>query len=219
MQELQVTHLVIPAFFRGTARAISNCTERIKMNIKDILEILNEVEDRGAFSFVAVTTKDALKKSRKTNTATPENLSTVTVVRACTVSLGNNYQNAVNNRRKTEGKKADFKAQPTYCEPISKNLLVFKHKKIDQYYLRVYPNLARSFKTIVRYFDVNKVEITQNWRELEAEYFTLQSQNKNQGLENQVLVNNYKLENVKYLKRGEILIDELTSEIITLTAA
>lgn len=178
------------------------------------IQTLNEVESKGAFAFLAVTTKEGLKKSRSTKQPTPARFAFVTTVKAATVSLGNDYQTAVNNRLVKEGKDADFESQGTYCHAVSANKLVYKHNDRDTYYLRVYPNLCASFKTVVLHFDALGVAISDaEWREIQAEYFKLSSTNANQGLDNPVIVNNYGLDNVQYLKRGEILIDEITAEI------
>lgn len=184
-------------------------------NQREMINNLAEITDKGIFSFVAVTTKEALKKSRITKEPTPGNLATITVVRACTVSLGHDYESLVNRRLEKEGKDTDFSSSGSYCFPYTSNRLVFKHHEKDTYYLRVYPNIARSFKTIVRYYDANNVEISPEvFKELEKEYFAVKGKNENQGLDDIVLVNNYKLENVKFLKRGEILLDRLTFDII-----
>jgi hypothetical protein len=187
-------------------------------NQREMINTLAEVADKGIFSFVAVTTKDALKKSRYTKEPTPENLETITVVRACTVSLGHDYETLVNSRLVKEGKDAEFAAGGSYCFPYTSNRLVFKHHEKDAFYLRVYPNIARSFKSIVRYYDANGTEIpAEEFKCLEKEYFAIKGKgDSSQGLDDAVLVNNYKLENVKYLKRGDIIIDELDMDIIGL---
>lgn len=186
-------------------------------NQRQMIETLAEITDKGIFSFVAVTTKESLKKSRVTKEPTPAHLSTVTIVRACTVSLGHDYESLVNSRLSKEGKEGDFVANSSYCFPYTRNRLVFKHHEKDTFYLRVYPNIAHSFKSIVRYYDANGLEITsEDFKELEKEYFAIKGKNDNQGLDDVVLVNNYKLENVKYLKRGEIFINELDRDIMSL---
>jgi len=181
-----------------------------------IIENLINLTTQGLFSFVGVTTKKALKKSRVTKNPTPENLIEITVMTYATVSLGNNYQNSVNNRRVKEENTPDFQAKGTYCLPMGDNLILFKHKEKEQVYLRVYPDLCCSFKTVVKRFDKNGVEILDSqWKQIEAEYFELKSSNKeHQGVEKEIKVNNYKIENVKYLKRGDFVINELTDEII-----
>jgi hypothetical protein len=187
-------------------------------NELDKITVLNAIDVRGAFAFVAVTTKDALKKSRVTKLPTPAHLVTITTVKASTVSLGNDYETAVNNRLLKEGKENNFEAQETYCTPVAENKLLYKHKAKDQYYLRIYQGLCASFKTVVRRFDANGLEISDtDWKAIEAEYFTLPSKSENQGLDNAIIVNNYKLENVKYLKRGDVFLDELTQEIVNVT--
>jgi len=185
------------------------------MNTFEIIEALAKINEKGIFSFVAVTQKEALKKSRLTKIETPNHLKTITVVRACTVSLGHDYQAIVNLRLRKEGQDANFVAGETYCYPYTKNNLIFKHHKKDSFYLRVYPNIANSFKTILRYYDSNGLEI-HNFKEIEKEFFPLSGGNENQGLDNSVVVNNYKIENVKYLKRGSFMINEIDLDIASL---
>lgn len=179
-----------------------------------IIEVLNSIETKGVFSFVAVTTQEALKKSRVTKLLTPKNLTVIRKFTACTVSMGNDYETLVNKRLAKEEKEPDFSAGTTYCYPIAENRLVYKHAARDTYYLRVYRNLCHSFKTIVRYFDADGNEITAQWKEIQREFFKLPSENEKQGLDDAIIVNNYKIENVKYIKRSEVLLDRLDSEII-----
>ena len=56
----------------------------------------------------------------------------------------------------------------------------------------------------------------EQFKKLEKEYFAIKGGTDSQGLDDAVLVNNYKLENVKYLKRGDIIINELDNDIISL---
>jgi hypothetical protein len=200
-----------------------------------IIKELAALDQKGIFSFVALTEKKALVKSRiaeiigynidkdgvktpvygKINT--PVNLTTVRKLMYATVSLGNNYQQAVNNRLKKEGKEADFKTQETYTEPVSENGILLKHKEKDQYYLRVYPNLCHSFTTVKKYFDVNDNEISEEeFKELEKKYFPLPGGGTKQGLEDTILVNNYKIENLLWLKRGDFVITDLSEYMIKL---
>ena len=182
-------------------------------SMSEVVESLKSFDGRGLFLFVARTTKDALKKSRKTKEPTPERLSVVTTIRIQTVSLGNEYEKAVNNRLLKEGKEVSFEAQGSYCSPVGNSKLLYKHSSRDQYYLRVYPNLCESFKTVVRRFDKNGQEISaERWKDIEAEYFPLKGESDNQGLDNPIMVNNYKLENVLYLKRGDFMIDSIDAD-------
>jgi hypothetical protein len=176
-----------------------------------LIETLKVLDLKGLFSFAAETQKKALKKSRLTGQPTPARLAFVTTLRLCTVSLGNDYEGNVNRRLVEEGKKAAFEAQGTYCHPVTP--LLYKHNEKDSYYLRVYPNLCHSFLTVTKRFDAEGNEISlEEWKEIEAEFFPLPSKNESQGLENAVLVNNYSIENVKYLKQGDFVYDVLTAD-------
>jgi hypothetical protein len=179
-----------------------------KSTIKDIVKALAEVERGGIFSFAAETMKVALKKSRVTKEPTPAKYAFVTIQYAATVSLGNSYADAVNNRLEKEGKEREFEAKGTYCHFVSDNRLVMKHNERESYYLRVYPNLCHSFSTEMNVFDAEGNRITPaQWKRLREEYFDKPSDAENQGLEEPVIVRNYSLENVLWLKRGEVLIE------------
>ena len=167
-------------------------------------------EKHGVFSFGAITEKKALKKSRISKIPTPDNLKVVYKIAFLSVSLGNNYAQAVNNRLIKEKKNPDFKSQETYTLPYQNSRIILKHKNKDQKYLRVYPNLCVSFWTRKEFFDSNGNHIPYSeFKELEKEYFSLPSENKKQGLDNPIIVNNYKEENVKWVKRGNLEIEKI----------
>ena len=164
----------------------------------------------GIFSIGTKTVKESLKKSRLTKEVTPDNLKVVYKLMFATVSLGNNYSDSVNNRLAKEGKAQTFSAQDTYTVPYKGSNIVLEHKTKSQKYLRVYPNLCMSFHTRKEYFDAEGKNISyQDWKEIEKEYFSLPSKNKSQNLDDEIIVNNYKLENVIWLKRGSIKIEEI----------
>jgi hypothetical protein len=207
----------------------------IKTKQEMIIEGLQKIKGIGDFQLIANTLQVANKKSRITKIATPENLTEVTKVAFVTISLGDNYTEAVNNQRLLEGKTDDFKAKATYCSPLSQinndlirmflkkigiNLteksseVIYKHDGRDQYYVRVYPSLAKEYQVTHVFFDAfGEVIPNEQWKELQKHYFKMPSPNKSQGLEKQVIVNNYKLENVLYLGDKKIeVINELTEE-------
>lgn len=218
------------------------------MNLKTkkevILENLRKLKGTGDFQIVAETKKEALKKSRQTKLPTPEKYTQITKVTLATISLGNDYEQSVNERLAEEGKEDTFKAQGTYCQPLSRiatglrgvveNLLgkmglkfedklskvIFKHKEKDQYYVRVYPNLAKEYFSNSVYFDALGNELTkEEFKAIEEEYLSKSSGGHQGGLENKIIVNNYKLENVLYLGDEEKNpINELTDEKLKLVA-
>jgi hypothetical protein len=180
-----------------------------------IIRNLAEVESAGIFSFAARTTKNSLKKSRKTGEPTPANLLQITVYTAATVSMGNDYEALVNRKLVAQGDKPDFEAGGTYCSPFTKNRLVYKHNERDDFYLRVYPNACHSFNTkIVRKDADGNVISDSEWKEIEAEYFPLKKPSDNQGLDEELRVNNYKLENVLWVKRKDVVIDRMDLDAI-----
>lgn len=214
----------------------------LKTKREVILESLRKIKGVGDFQLVAETQKVALKKSRITKVATPSKYETISKVILATVSVGNDYEQSVNERLNQEGKDDNFKAQGTYCTPLHRietglrgvvegllsklglkfedklSKIIFKHKEKEQYYVRVYPNLAKEYSANVVYFDAEGNQLTRDeYKAVEAEYLSKSGSAEQGGLENKIIVNNYKLENVLYLGDEEKNpINELTDEKLKL---
>ena len=213
----------------------------MKTKKEAILENLRKIKGTGDFEIIAQTEKKALKKSRLTGITTPENLAVITKVTLATVSLGNDYEKAVNESLKKEGKEANFeRKEGGYCIPLSAiecglfeivekvlhklgisrkdrlSKVIYKHKEKDQFYVRVYPNLAKSYTSYSIYFDVGGNEIKpQEFEEIEKEYLTIKKEGTRQGLDEEVEVRNYKLENIIYLGSDKtVFINELDEELL-----
>jgi len=212
----------------------------IKTKKEVIIEQLQKIKGIGDFQIISQTSEKALKKSRVTKVPTPSNLEEVTKLSFITVSMGNNYTEEVNKQRKDEGMSSNFKAKATYCTPLNKidgkilgslksflskigvNLtdksseVIYKHNDYDQFYIRVYPSLASHYNNVKIIFDKDG-NVIENWNEVQKEYFKKPSSGSGrQGTEKAILVNNYKLESIKYLadKDGEQVINELDKDIL-----
>ena len=214
----------------------------IKTKKEMIVENLQKIKGVGDFQLVAETEKVALKKSRKTKTPTPERFSKITKVTLATVSLGNDYENEVNKQLAEEGKEDNFKAQGTYCFPLTRietglrafaegllnkiglsfsdklSKIIFKHNEREQLYLRVYPSLAKEFLSNSVFFDAEGNQITkEEFKAIEEEFLPLSSSASQGGVEKKIIVNNYKIENILYLGDDEKNpINELTEEKLNL---
>ena len=234
---------------------------QIKTKRETIVDALQKIKGIGDFQMVAETEKVALKKSRITKVPTPDRFARISKVTLATISLGNEYEKEVNARLLKEGKDDSFKSQGTYCVPLSQvddglkgfvhtlmnkigltfmdklSKVIYKHKEREQLYVRVYPNLAKSYQSHSVYFDANGVELTkEEFKAIEAEYLPLDTKIgkgdnpaekfidkidlSQGGLDNKIIVNNYKLENILYLADGDKNpINELTEEKLNLVRA
>jgi hypothetical protein len=214
----------------------------------------------GDFQIVAETEKVALKKSRTTKAPTPSKYSKITKVKLATVSLGNNYEEEVRKRQEAEGKEANFEAKKTYCFPLTRietglrglaegllkkfglkiedklSKVIYKKNDSDQLYVRVYPNLAKEYKSNSVYFDNDGNQLTkEEFEAIEAEYLPLDKKigkgennaekfidcidNSQGGIEEKIIVNNYKIENILYLgDNDKNPINDLTEEKLKLVA-
>ena len=61
-------------------------------------------------------------------------------------------------------------------------------------------------------------DVTDQWKELQAEYFSKPSPNKSQSLENPFIVNNLTITNIKYLRlqgkgEGTVLLNDLSKAV------
>jgi hypothetical protein len=194
---------------------MGNVKMRTDINsVNEKVSALLTVDDDGVFQFGALTYKDSLVKSRLTKLPTPMNYQRIWTLRKMLVVTGRKYMSLVNDGRLMEGKDATFVPQSTYCEPVGTNGLVYKHKEKDQYYLRVYPNLCKQFNQIVVYYDANGGQLTdEQYKTIQKEYLALVAPVKSQGLNELVVANNYKIENVYLIKRGNEGFDATPKEI------
>lgn len=175
------------------------------------IEKILSCEQIGQFSAIAITEKKALKKSRITKTPTPDLISVLKKVQTFSCFLGKNYNYLVNLKRENEGKETDFVALTSYLVPYKNSKILFVHKdNPEKFYIRIYANICGEYSGSSTYLDKNNQKV--NFRELQKEYFDLPNENSSsrQELDSEVLVFNFKLENIKFLKRGEeILINEI----------
>lgn len=179
------------------------------MNLQEKLSIINSIPRvNGIFGFSALTEKKSLKKSRITKEPTPKRLEKIFVEFTGTVWMGGDYQTMVNKIREKENIEPDFESKGTYCKPVSENLLLWEHNKTKQLYFRVYLGYGSTFTTSVKFYDAFGDKMTmEEYSEIKKHYLPLDYENKSQGTEQEILVKNYKVENVTKLKRFETWID------------
>ena len=119
------------------------------------------------------------------------------------VALGYSYENTVNNRLAREGKEADFISQAPFGRVWvegMENLLLQSTKNEHQYYLRttMRPNTTAKVVYLIDGRRATEQEVEEILR------YIPQSRPTNQGLEegNEVIVRDYKLENILAIKQG-----------------
>jgi len=192
---------------------------------EQLTEVLSKLEDE-MVKIVTVTSQDALKKSRETGLPTPQELTTIKkyAVRE-NQFIGSNYEKMVKKMRFSEagflGKVKKFicgdkfEAQGTYTFAVTKNGAVLEHKTTHKQYLRTLSVIDAPVDS--HYYDMNNDDITELFKDLQKNYFSLPSKNKSQGLENPLRVNNTTLTNIKYIEvedTGEVLYNELSDHTL-----
>lgn len=175
------------------------------MNLEEKLSVINSIPPtKGIFGFSAVTEKKVLKKSRLTGIPTPERFQKITCEFSGVVFMGADYQEMVNKVRAKEGLEKDFESKPTYCRPVGENRLLFQHNTNGQLYFRVYLGYGATMTSECRFFDAFGCEIQPDeYKEVKAAYLPLEYESESQGTEQEIIVRNYKIENVTKLKRHE----------------
>lgn len=108
------------------------------------------------------------------------------------LSLGHDYESAVNNRRGKEGETKDFEAEAVSGRRHVSRMILESTKNPEQKYLQVFAMSNTAPKVTYRLSDGTEISA----RELEP-YMPKKSENTSQGLENPVRTFSYKLENVK----------------------
>lgn len=189
----------------------------MRTQLDEMKAIFGEATFKGVASFIAVTNFSdkgkALKKSRKNGVPTPSLITNAKKYVYMTVNMGHNYEQLVNGRKKKEGQEKDFVAQKTYTQKITENGMLQEHERTGQAYLRVYRNVSKDLapRSIIVDGEGNVWE-TKDFYNTFAEFLPKPSNNSSQGLrgENEIIVHNYKIENVQYVKRGELEYNNLS---------
>lgn len=194
------------------------------MTEQEVIEVLKTVDAVGPFGFVAVTEEKPKKKSRITKGPVPHNLRHVTIYKIGVVSAGHDYETEVKKQLEREGKDPNtFVAEGTYAKKISENNLIYQYSGdnpalMGRHYVRIFPTLGNYKQTVVIHdADGNPVD-RDAWIAIRDEFFDLgNKKNKKAKTDTDVQVRMYGLKNVKYLKRGEVYINEITDEIAKIT--
>ena len=200
----------------------------LRKDYKDrlILKVLSTLKKDSVVDLVSVTEKKALKKSRLTGIPTPAHLEKVKKISFKeNVHTSMTYEKLVRKMQFREKSFVNkilhvfsekFEADKTYAHPITDNHVVFEHGKTKKRYIRMY--LFDDVTTLNKYYDMDGKDVTDQWKELQAEYFSKPSPNKSQSLENPFIVNNLTITNIKYLRlqgkgEGTVLLNDLSKAV------
>jgi hypothetical protein len=148
-------------------------------------------------SVMTVTEPKMVVKDRITKEPNPY-LGRVKKISKMVLSLGNNYESAVENRRKKEGVQGGFQAGTITGRRHVSRMILESEKNPEQKYLEVFAMSNTPAQVEYRLDDGTVVDA-----EKIKPYLPVESENKSQGLENDVKVFTYKLENVREVKIGE----------------
>jgi hypothetical protein len=143
---------------------------------KELLKRFNEVTSSKIVTIVMNTEVKLLKKNRDTKEPCP--YVGVRKRTRCTVMLGTDYENGVNNRRDKEGEDRNFEAQPHAWAEHTDKPVISTNKAGDQSYANV------------RLLETHDVEYTMDGKEIDREalrpFQSPKKPPKNQGVEKPV---------------------------------
>ena len=195
----------------------------LKTKQEAMIEALAAIEGNAVISFVAVTEKKALKKSRVTGEATPAEYTGIKKYTYRESTVGADYQTEVNIERQAEGSSGDFESKESYHQYHTENGVVREHKKAGTLYLGIFGNL-QTHSGVSFYYDGSDAEMSkEDFYKIEAEYLSgWQDPSKrkataqaNQGVEDPIKFVLYKLSGIKYLAVGDkVIINELDADLM-----
>ena len=188
------------------------------------VDVLNQIPSARMCKVGSVTEVKTLAKSRIDKSPTPAKYQGVRKVSFFVGTVGNNYQDLVNNRLIISGNDAGFVADASSVSapfPASKNgIMRMGLKNPDQKYIRIYFNVSPNNYNETIYIDAdgNVLDIPQ--ADMEA-YFPAKSDSKKQeehGLEKdiQVQVREFKQESIAYFQCGEVIWNNLGESFLNL---
>lgn len=187
------------------------------------VSILNEIDTHGFVRFIAATDVKLTVKARSDKRPLPEHLRGLKKVVNTTASLKHDYEDAVNNRLEKNGLERSFEAEESSVsnpDPQSLNGILRMGKRDEsQKYLRLF-----FFSKHVAYEEkyINeKGEIVVPTAEEKEDFFPVKSESKKQldhGLESeqQVVIREYKIENILYFQKGQVVFNKLSNKIMNI---
>ena len=152
-------------------------------------------------SVMTVTEPKMVVKDRTTKEPNPY-LGKVKKITHTVLSIGNNYESAVNNRLTKEGKENDFVAQGITGRVHISDMILESVKDPNQHYLEVFAMTNTPPKVEYRMDDGTIVPI-----EKIKPFLPVVKENEGQGLDNPVKVLSYKLESIVEVKIGDYKFD------------
>jgi len=162
-----------------------------KVNVKAVEKLEEVLSDKVRFiSFESQT----IPKMRKTNNPYFDRV--VKLTRAV-VQVGRDYENAVNNQLKKEGKEANFKASPPSGRHHISKLLTAKNDDEKQLYVNIFYFNNDKARIKVKYIDtITGKEID---KALLAPFMPKANEAEQGGVDKKIIIRPYKLESINWL--------------------
>jgi len=165
------------------------------MNKQTIIETL--INDGGSATFAQMTAIVEQKQLKRNNPLANEKVTKKVVYN---MLLNANYTNMVNNRRKKEGKEADFVAKENWFKKVNDGFngsIVCNKNDETALYLFFACNNAKTEK-----YYINGIEATEKQIEIIKQFKPEVKKSNTQELEDDIIVRTVKLEGIKQIKCG-----------------
>lgn len=170
----------------------------------------------------SVTDLKLLKKSRLDGRPCPDKFLGLKKVSFFVATVGNNYEDAINNRLKKHGLENNFVANKSSVSapfPMSSNGIMRQGiKDENQKYLRLYFQVGPNKSTESYYVDAdgNVIDVSKKDQEefFDKKYVSKKQENAGLQKEDQVMIRDFKVESIVYFQCGDVLFNNLGKDFL-----
>lgn len=191
--------------------------------MKNLIDTLKQVNSHGLASLIAKSDVGTrlTKKARSDNSKIlPEWCEGLYSISRTVVNVNHDYSKAVNNQIKKSGHEPEFQADESSIsipiEDFPASILRQGRTNPDQLYVRVFTDMTVKVKMEIYYFNGLGENVTDRiTEEFKADYFPKESSSVKQilhGAEKEVKPREYKIENVLYFQKGDVVYNGLLPE-------
>jgi hypothetical protein len=190
--------------------------------MKQLIETLRQVTTHGLASIIAKSDVGTrlTKKARSDKSELPQWSIGLYSISRTVVSVNHDYNKAVNNQIKKSGNDTDFQADESSVsipiEDFPNSILRQGRSNPDQFYVRVFVDLTVKTKNEIYYFNSLGENVTDKVTEqFKDDFFPKVSGSTKQmlhGAEKEVKPREYKIENILYFQKGNVVYNGLLPE-------
>lgn len=191
--------------------------------MENLINALKQVNSHGLASLIAksdIGTRLTKKARSDKSILLPDWCNGLYSITRTVVNVNHDYSKAVNNQIKKAGHEPEFQADESSVsipiEDFPNTILRQGRSNPDQLYVRVFVNLTVKAKVETYYFNGLGENVTDRiTEEFKADYFPKESSSVKQilhGAEKEIKSREYKIENILYFQKGNVVYNGLLPE-------